>query len=224
MKNIKSTAFVLQRTNYGESDRIIHVLTPEHGKISLIAKGVRKQKSKLAPAIELFSLSTIVVHFGQSELGILTSAKLEIFYENILKNYDRLQFGYEVIKYIKHLSEHVREERLFDFVRVALESLNDESIDIRITKAWAYLHLADLKGHAINMSRDNENQPLLATERYRFDVADMVFIKDTKGTFSADHLKLLKLLTLKTPHIISHVSGIRPFLDDCVHVAHAVSE
>ena len=45
--DIKTLAYVIRRTNYGEADRIINLITPE-GKISAIAKGVRKEKSKLA--------------------------------------------------------------------------------------------------------------------------------------------------------------------------------
>jgi len=37
----------LSRTDYGEADRILTVLTPDYGKLRLLAKGVRKVKSKL---------------------------------------------------------------------------------------------------------------------------------------------------------------------------------
>ena len=46
----RTQAIVLRRTNYGEADRILQLLTPE-GKKSVMAKGVRKEKSKLAGGI-----------------------------------------------------------------------------------------------------------------------------------------------------------------------------
>lgn len=51
--DLRTQAIVLRRTNYGESDRILNLLTPE-GKVSVIARGVRKEKSRLAGSIELF--------------------------------------------------------------------------------------------------------------------------------------------------------------------------
>ena len=51
--DIKTLAYVLRRTNYGEADRILNIITP-NGKISAIAKGARKEKSKLAGGIEMF--------------------------------------------------------------------------------------------------------------------------------------------------------------------------
>ena len=56
MADLKTTAIVLKRVNYNESDRIVTFLTPE-GRFSTIAKGVRKEKSKLAGGIEMFCLS-----------------------------------------------------------------------------------------------------------------------------------------------------------------------
>ena len=45
MKQIVTPAIVLSRMNYGEADRILHVITPKQGKISIVAKGVRRVKS-----------------------------------------------------------------------------------------------------------------------------------------------------------------------------------
>ena len=56
MNQLVTDGIVLSRVNYGEADRIIKLLTPEAGKLSLMARGVRKPKSKLAGGIELFSI------------------------------------------------------------------------------------------------------------------------------------------------------------------------
>ena len=55
MNNIrkKTLAIVLRRTDFGEADRIINLLTPG-GKVSAMARGVRKPKSKLAGAHTFF--------------------------------------------------------------------------------------------------------------------------------------------------------------------------
>ncbi|HEU4830668.1 MAG TPA: DNA repair protein RecO, partial [Candidatus Saccharimonadales bacterium] len=93
MKTYRTRAIVLRRTNYGEADRILQLLTPE-GKRSVMARGVRREKSKLAGGIELFAVCDVVIGEGKGELGILTSSRLIHFYGAILKDYDRLQFGY----------------------------------------------------------------------------------------------------------------------------------
>lgn len=50
---------VLKRTNYGEADRILVMLSRHHGKLSAIAKGVRKTTSRKAPHVEPYSLAKL---------------------------------------------------------------------------------------------------------------------------------------------------------------------
>ena len=90
MRNdIKTLAYVLRRTNYGEADRIINLITPE-GKMSAIARGVRKEKSKLAGGIEMFSLIELNINRGKSELGVVTSARMLKYYDKLLMDFRRM--------------------------------------------------------------------------------------------------------------------------------------
>ena len=99
--DIRTKAIVLRRTNYGESDRILNLLT-ENGLISCIAKGVRKEKSKLAGGIEMFCLSEVTVHSGKNnKLGILTSAKMLEAYQNITLKLDDLELASLVLKKVE---------------------------------------------------------------------------------------------------------------------------
>lgn len=224
MQSLKTKAIVLRRTNYGEADRILQVITPTHGKLGVIAKGVRRQKSKLAGSVELFGQSNLIVAKGRGELGMLTSARLETSYKHIVEDYERLQCGYDVLKKISKLSEHISEPWLYECTATTLASLDDVSIDLRIIRAWFYLQTAELTGHGLNLSRDTNNQPLQAGSRYRFDIAEMSFVKQPRGNFTSEHLKLLKVLKLKDPHVIARISGIENYIDDCLSLAHAVGE
>ena len=49
MNTVVDQAIVLKRLEYGEADRILTVLTKNNGKLSVIAKGARRPKSKLHP-------------------------------------------------------------------------------------------------------------------------------------------------------------------------------
>ena len=97
--DIRTKAYVLRRTNYGEADRVLNLITPE-GKMSVIAKGVRKEKSKLAGSVELFSLIDLNVHKGHGEFAILTSAKMLKFYDKIMVDLPRMELAAFVLKKI----------------------------------------------------------------------------------------------------------------------------
>ena len=69
----KVEAVIISHRNYGEADRILRVFTPELGKITILAKGVRKSGSRKGPHIEPFTHSALVIAKGQN-FWILTQA------------------------------------------------------------------------------------------------------------------------------------------------------
>lgn len=85
VEDLKTLGVVLRRTNYGEADRILNIITPA-GKVAAIAKGVRKARSKLAGGVEMFCLSELQIHRGRSELGVVTSARMIRHYKGVLQS------------------------------------------------------------------------------------------------------------------------------------------
>src|SRR4051812_27782326 len=136
MKQIVTQGIVLTRTNYGEADRILTLLTPDQGKIRLIAKGVRKSKSKLAGGIELFSVSDITFMRGRSEVGTLLSSRLKLHFGEIVKDIDRTMLSYELIKQLNRATEDECEPEYFDLMELALAALNDPAISNELIQVW----------------------------------------------------------------------------------------
>lgn len=75
MPTYTDEGIVLRRLDYGETDRILTVLTREHGKIGVIAKGARRPQSRLASRTDLFVLSRMQLASGRGELEVLTQAE-----------------------------------------------------------------------------------------------------------------------------------------------------
>jgi DNA repair protein RecO (recombination protein O) len=155
MNSLRTRAIVLRRTNYGEADRIIQLLTPS-GKRTVMAKGVRREKSRLAGGIELFAICDVVIGEGKSDIGILTSARLVQFYRHIMQDYDRMQFAYAMIKLITKASEMVDEPEWYDVLSEVLMGLDAHTIPLELVQTWFYLHYASLLGHELNLDRDSE--------------------------------------------------------------------
>ena len=128
----RTRAIVLRRTNYGEADRILRLLTPL-GQRSVMAKGVRREKSKLAGGIELFAISDVVINTGRGDLGILTSTQLVHFYRHILEDYDRLQFGYEAINLVSRASESIDEPEWYGVLSEVYMGLDATSIPLQLS-------------------------------------------------------------------------------------------
>ncbi|MGD0219198.1 MAG: DNA repair protein RecO, partial [Acidimicrobiales bacterium] len=52
MANYRDSGVVLRTIRLGEADRIVTILTPRHGKVRAVAKGVRKVKSRIGARLE----------------------------------------------------------------------------------------------------------------------------------------------------------------------------
>jgi DNA repair protein RecO (recombination protein O) len=72
---VKTEAVVLRSMRYGEADRILHLYTPGRGRVSAIAKGVRRARSRFGGRLEPFFRLNIELHEGRSELLTVTGAQ-----------------------------------------------------------------------------------------------------------------------------------------------------
>jgi len=218
VKTITTRAIVLRRTNFGEADRILQLLTPE-GRRSVMAKGVRKEKSKLAGGIELFAVTDVVLGEGKGELGILTSARLVHFYRHIIEDYDRLQFGYFVIQQITRASENVDEPEWFDMTADIFMALDSKTIPLALTQTWFYLRHASLLGHQLNLNIDTNGEKLTAERTYRYDVGEQGLRELTNGELTAEHIKLLRLISTRSLKVLAQIGGVDEILPAILNVA-----
>src|SRR5918911_4812907 len=69
---LKTEAVVLRSIRYGEADRILHLYTPNRGRIAAIAKGVRRSRSRFGARLEPFFHVRMVLHQGRGELRTVT--------------------------------------------------------------------------------------------------------------------------------------------------------
>jgi DNA repair protein RecO (recombination protein O) len=218
MKTTKTHAIVLRRTNYGETDRILQLLTPT-GKKSVVARGARKEKSKLAGGIELFAICDVVIGDGKGELGVLTSSRLIKFYGNIMVDYDRMQFAYLAIKLVSGASEMVDGADWYDILAEVLAGLDSITIPISLVQTWFYLHYAEILGYGLSLQYDVDGNKLSISNRYQYSDEDKGLKLSENGDIGSDHIKLLRLIESKSLKILIQIGGIVDILPDCLMVA-----
>lgn len=218
MNSHRTRAIVLRRTNYGEADRVLDFLTPT-GRVSVMARGARREKSKLAGGIELFAVCDVVIGNGKGNLGVLTSARLVQFYRHILEDYDRMQFAYEVLTQVARASASLDEPEWYDIVAEMLAGLDTMSVPLALVQTWFYVRVAELLGDGLNMSRDFQGKKLEGDKRYRYDNTEKGFVEDVNGLITSEHIKILRLVLAKDLNVILQVGGMSEYLADCLYVA-----
>lgn len=123
-KLYKAEAIILSRRNIGEADRIITVFTKEFGKIRLIAKGIRKIKSRRAPHLEIFTRCALLIHRGTTLDSITEVNPINVF-ENIRSDLSRISLAYLYSELVSMLLAERQEHRdIYELFVDALVQLN----------------------------------------------------------------------------------------------------
>lgn len=217
MKQLVTKGIILRRTNYAEADRIITVLTNDQGKIRLVAKGVRRIKSKLAGGIELMSINDLTYLPGKGDLGTLISARVLTNFGQIVTNVERTMYAYEVLKLIDRVTEDSPEPMYFSLLAAALQGIDSTAVDLDWIRLWLSIQLLIVGGHGPNLEVDANGEPLEPTANFTFNFEDMAFIPHDAGSFDARSIKLLRLVErAQSPLLLSRVSGGRELLDPLV--------
>lgn len=220
-KDIRTNAYVLRRTNYGEADRILNLITPA-GRMSVIAKGVRREKSKLAGNIEMFCLVDVNIHSGKSEFGVLTSAKMMKFYNNLVTDFGSMELAATFLKRVNAVSEHSDSEELFKVLDQALASLND-GMNKSLVESWFLFNIARVSGEDINLYRDNKGTKLDANKRYYWEGIESALAENPNGEIGADEIKIMRLMLTSPLALVSQIKNLDEKLPPISYIAKSIS-
>ena len=207
MISSRTSAIILRRVNYGEADRILTLLTRDFGKQALIAKGVRKEKSKLAGGIELFSESDISFINGKGDIGTLVSTQLTRHFGNIHTDLDRMQIASDFLKRVNSVTEDDASSEYYDIVVDMMIAMNTPAVPPALVGAWATLRLLLTLGEVINVEHDSLGKQFSEEQMYRFSYEEGRFVADPHGTVGPSLIKFMRLLGSESPARIMAVKG-----------------
>jgi len=159
--------FLLHQRSYGETSIISEVFTKKNGRMSIIAKGAKKPKSKFFGYLVPF-YKLAITYSGRSELKTLTSIDRNLMdYNNTLskKSYSLLYIN-ELL--IKLLPKDAAQSDLFDLYDNFLKQVSSKN-DLEITLRNFELDLLDMLGYGLDFEYEiGSNTPIKANEKYSY--------------------------------------------------------
>lgn len=116
---------VLGGVDYGDADRIVHLLTAEHGRVDGLARGLRRSKRRFGGGLEAGCRVRLMARPGRGELWHLDSSELEEGRAHLRGDLGRLALALYAVEWVGGLAraEHP-EPRLFGLLDVALTVLD----------------------------------------------------------------------------------------------------
>src|SRR6478609_6812206 len=123
-KTYTTEALCLRAIDYGEADKILHLYTPEHGKIAAFAKGAKRANSKLSVGCERLNLFQAQLAHGRSMETLCQADSRQLFWglrEDVLKLGYGLLFADLVYSTEAANADSVE---IFELLRNSLEGLS----------------------------------------------------------------------------------------------------
>jgi len=146
-RTFRTEAVILRRQDFGEADRLLLILTPEHGKFRAIAKGARKPIARQTGHVELFALVDMLIARGR-ELHIVTQAETKEPFLPLRENLVRAAYANHVVELVdRFMAEQDPGRAEFDLLVSALGWLCSE-VDPRLAARYYELSLLRLAGFA----------------------------------------------------------------------------
>ncbi len=110
-------AVLLRTIAYGESDRIVTLLTESRGKLALLARGARKSHKRFQGALEPYALIEAEIAVGTGQLGRLAQARLVRAFPGVLADLERMSLAAAALELVREaLPEREPDPRFLPFL------------------------------------------------------------------------------------------------------------
>jgi DNA repair protein RecO (recombination protein O) len=145
-RQYRVTAIVLKRTDVGEADRLLTLLTPQRGKLRVVAKGARKPSSRKTGHVELFNCVELQIAVAR-EIDIVTQAQTLEPFLPLRGDLDRLSYAYYFAELVdRFVREESEQGEVFPLMLDALHWL-EETRHLGRTARFFEMQLLDTLGY-----------------------------------------------------------------------------
>jgi DNA repair protein RecO (recombination protein O) len=189
---------VLRSTDYGEGNKILRLLTREAGKVSVMARGAKKVKSRLGAVSQVFTLGEYTF-FKSGSMGTLNAGEIVDAHHRLRE--DLMKSAYA--SYLTELADRMLEDGeggsgLFDQLAAALTAIEEEK-DAQVVVHIFELKMLMLAGYSPVLdecvSCGSRNGPFVAfSAQHGGTLCHLCLHKDPRGTpLTEAAWKLLRL-------------------------------
>ena len=150
----RDEAIILRTQKLGEADRIITMLTREHGRIRGVAKGVRRTMSKFGARLEPGSHVDIQLHVGRTFDTVTQVEAIMNYGEAITDDYQRWTIASAILETAERFTSQEHQPALQEFHLVvgAMKALSENKYDSSLILDAFLLRSLAVGGYAPSMT------------------------------------------------------------------------
>ena len=211
-RTIRTETIVLRHQVFGEADRLLTLLTPSHGKLRAIAKGVRRPSSRKSGHLDLYMRADVLLSRGRN-LYIVTQAQTIDAYRQLREDLVRSSYASCSVELLDSFTPDGDPNiDLYWLLEKMLSRIN-VSNNLSITMRHYELHLLEMVGFRPELEFCLGNNELIQPEDQYFDAIAGGVICPNCGSgqsnvwpVSMDTLKLMRFLQRNTYSSIQNLT------------------
>lgn len=166
MNTLELTGMIIKSVPVLEHDRRLTILTLERGKVTVYARGARKQNSNLLGVSREFLYGKFQIFEGRSSL-LLNSAKIINYFDALIKEMEQTLFG----SYFLELTDYYTRDYMPDvetlkLLYVALLAIQNPGIDNKLVRRVFELRIMAVNGDFEELSGSHISSTVQYTWEY----------------------------------------------------------
>lgn len=122
------TGIIVNETNYGETSKILNVITKEKGLISVIAKGCKNLKSPLRSVSSKLTYGTFIIYYKENKISTLKEVSVLDNFKNLKKDITSISYAAYMLELSEGVIKQNNDPRIFDLLIQSLKKI-DEGFD-----------------------------------------------------------------------------------------------
>ncbi len=147
----KVEGIILTETKYGETSKIINVLTKERGLIGIMAKGVLGAKSKLRGVTNKLCYGTFNIYYKEDKLSTLVSVDIINHFKNIMKDIVLISYASYLSELVNQVLKQTNNNDIYDdFINSLLKI--EEGLNPMVITNILEVKLLDYLGVGLNLT------------------------------------------------------------------------
>ncbi|MGL5351744.1 MAG: DNA repair protein RecO [Clostridium sp.] len=162
----KTKAVVIKAQDYKENDKLVWLYTEEFGKVTAIARGAKKSKSRLFTLTLPLCFADYVLFKGKS-LFNLQEGRIENSFQGLLSNLDKLTYSAYICELIDIcLEDGEKNKQLYQDFITCLYLLNSDALDYEMLIRSFELKLLKSTGYGLNLDQCVECKKKISVANY----------------------------------------------------------
>ena len=195
----RTEAIILKKRNFSESDRLLTIFTRDFGKLTVLAKGVRRPRSRKAGHLELGNWCKVFIAKGKN-IDILTEVESKKAFGIADFREDKANKIYHLLEIIENLTvDHQKNLQAFILLVKFLKKVETDKNFNLLSSVFKIKLLASLGFFSSQSLKNSKAKQIFNI----LEKTDFEYLEDKIKLSKDSHLKLLLFLDSMIENITS---------------------